>query len=59
MLSILDLWSLLVYSTQIHMYRNMKVIELHQLKTLIDVLLSVRKSQAEVRPEYQEEPSKE
>lgn len=41
------------------MYRNMMIVELNQLKTLIDVLLSVRVSQAEVRPEYQEEPSKE
>lgn len=41
------------------MYRNMMVVELHQLKTLIDVLLSVRASQAKLRPEYQEEPSKE
>ena len=59
MLSILDLWSLLDYCAQIHMYRNMMVVELNQLNTLIDVLLSVRVSQAEVRPEYQEEPSKE
>ena len=46
MLSILDLRSFLDYCTQIHMYRNMMVVELHQLKTLIDVLLSVRVSQA-------------
>lgn len=59
MLSNLDLLSLLDYSAQIHMSRNMMVVELHQLKTLIDVLLSVRISQAEVRPECQESPSKE
>lgn len=29
MLSLLDLWSLLDYCAQIHMYRNMKVVELH------------------------------
>lgn len=44
---------------QIHRYRNMKVVELHQLKKLIDVLLSVHIFQVEVRPEYQEAPSKE
>ena len=59
MLSILDSLSLLDYCAQIHMYRNMKVVELHQLKKLIDILLSVRIFQAEVRLEYQEAPSKE
>lgn len=59
MLSILDSLSLLDYCAQIHMYRNMKVVELYQLKKLIDVLLSVRIVQAEVRPEYQEAPFKE
>lgn len=59
MLSILDSLSLLDYSAQIHLYRNMKVVELHQLKTLIDILLSVLVFQAEVRPEHQEAPSKE
>ena len=41
------------------MHRNMKVVELHQLKKLIDVLLSVRIFKAEIRPEYQEAASKE
>lgn len=59
MLSILDSLSLLDYCAQIHMYRNMKVVELHQLKKLIDVLLSVHIFQAEVRLEYQEASSKE
>lgn len=59
MLSILDSLSLLDYCAQIHMYRNMKVVELHQLKKLIDALLLAHIFQAEVRLEYQEAPSKE